>query len=63
MKREPTNEELMLLTALQWYATAVYPDDGSGRPPDAFQRIAKDAIKQFHDGLAIKRQEAKCTNE
>ena len=31
--------------ALQWYATAIYPDDGSGRPSEAFQRRAKEALE------------------
>jgi hypothetical protein len=33
-----------LVDALKWYATATYPDDGSGRPPEAFQRRAKAAL-------------------
>ncbi len=36
-----------LAAALRWYASATYPDDGSGRPPDAYQRRAKDALIQW----------------
>ncbi len=36
--------------ALEWYATATYPDDGSGRPPGAFQRRAKEALSSREGG-------------
>lgn len=31
---------------LEWYAAATYPDDGSGRPPEAFRRRALEALQQ-----------------
>ena len=36
--------------ALKWYAVATYPDDGSGRPPEAFQRKAKAALAKLEEG-------------
>lgn len=33
-----------LRAALEWYANAECPDDGSGRPPEAFQRRASEAL-------------------
>ncbi len=34
----------MAIKTLKWYATADYPDDGSGRPPEAYQRRAKETL-------------------
>ena len=33
--------------ALRWYAGARCPDDGSGRPPDSFQHVAKIALAEI----------------
>ena len=33
-----------LLEVLEWYANATYPDDGSGRPQEAYRRRAIAAI-------------------
>ena len=34
----------MMGEALRWYSTATYPDDGSGRPPENYQRRALKAL-------------------
>lgn len=43
------DREKSLVDAVEWYATASYPDDGSGRPPDAYRKIAADALAKVKD--------------
>jgi hypothetical protein len=37
-----------LIKALEWYASATYPDDGSGRPSSAYQKHAKQALDNWY---------------
>ena len=47
-ERAELREQLAaVVEALKWYAVATYPDDGSGRPPEAFQRKAKAALAKI----------------
>lgn len=38
---------------LEWYAAATYPDDGSGRPADAYGRRARERLGPVLHTLAI----------
>jgi hypothetical protein len=55
---EPSREARVIaalriaLEKLAWYATATYPDDGSGRPPDAYQRRANQGLHAIAEALA-----------
>jgi hypothetical protein len=58
-KSEPQSPREQMLDAalrialekLAWYATATYPDDGSGRPPDAYQRRANQGLHAIAEAL------------
>jgi hypothetical protein len=45
--RELIKNLAVAVEALKWYADAIYPDDGSGRPSDAYQQCAKTTLARI----------------